>query len=403
VGAQEVPTAAAVANSLRVFFECHTRGCDFEEIRTEIDWVSWVRDRADAQVHVIVTAEETGGGGRAYQIDLIGSGPLEAQGDRLTYRSLGTDVQDETVRGLNRVLSVGLARLSLLYGAPAVLAVTAQTNNVPDRLVDAGEVDDPWDFWVFRVNMNGGMEGEATRRDDRIGGSFEASRTTPTWKLDMEAGGDWRQSRIDLSDSTLVDTRRNWEVDGGAVYALSAHWSLGGQGSVSAATATNRDLSARLGPALEYSIWPYEEATRRSLRVRYTLGAEYFDYEEETVYGKMEETLARQGVEVSISQRQPWGDLRANVEGSHYLHDVSKWQLSTGGFLSFRIVRGLSLRMDGRVSWIRDQLYLAAEGVTDEEILLQRRELQSNFDWRVGTGFSFQFGSIFNNVVNNRF
>ena len=58
--------------------------------------------------------------------------------------------------------------------------------------------------------------------------------------------------------------------------------------------------------------------------------------------------------------------------------------------------------MSGRASWIRDQLFLPAAGVSDEEILLQRRRVASNFDWDFGVGFSFQFGSIYNNVVNNR-
>ena len=57
----------------------------------------------------------------------------------------------------------------------------------------------------------------------------------------------------------------------------------------------------------------------------------------------------------------------------------------------------------GGISWIRDQLFLPREDISDEDILLERRRLASSFDWDVGVGFSFQFGSIFNNVVNNRF
>jgi hypothetical protein len=45
----------------------------------------------------------------------------------------------------------------------------------------------------------------------------------------------------------------------------------------------------------------------------------------------------------------------------------------------------------------------AAPRDRDDERLLERRRVASNFDWNFGTGFSFQFGSIYNNVVNNRF
>ena len=42
-------------------------------------------------------------------------------------------------------------------------------------------------------------------------------------------------------------------------------------------------------------------------------------------------------------------------------------------------------------------------GVTDEEALLRLQQLETDFEYGVSLGFSFQFGSIFNNVVNNRF
>lgn len=186
-------------------------------------------------------------------------------------------------------------------------------------------------------------------------------------------------------------------------YALAGHWSLGVDGRASAATFSNQDLSISLAPALEFSVWPYEESPRRGLRFRYRAGVRHFNYEEVTLFGQTRETRGYHELEVSINQRQPWGSVFANVEGSHYLHDVEKYRVSTGGFLSFRIVRGLNLRVNGRVAWIRDQLFLPAEDIPDEEILLQRRRLASNFDWDFGVGFSFQFGSIYNNVVNNRF
>ena len=34
---------------------------------------------------------------------------------------------------------------------------------------------------------------------------------------------------------------------------------------------------------------------------------------------------------------------------------------------------------------------------------LSLRQRASDFDYEISVGFSFQFGSIFNNVVNNRF
>jgi len=404
-GAQvAAPAPQSGGGALRVFYECATHGCDFREFRTQIDWVNWVRDRKDAQLHVIITGQETGSGGRLYQLDFIGLEKLAGQKDRLEYTSLGTDVRDETVKALTRVLSVGLARFSLLAGVPVALEVRqSESARANERLVTSDEVEDPWNFWVFRTGLNLDLSGETSRTNRRVGGSFEASRTTTTWKLGLDAGGSFRRNEIQLSDTTILDTRQDWDVNLEAVYALARHWSLGAESEVSAATRTNQDLSAAVTPELEFSIWPYEEAPRRSLRVQYRVGLRYFNYEERTLFGFLSETRGIEAMEVSLFQRQPWGSTFVNVEASHFLHDIHQYRITSGGHLSFRIVRGLDLRVSGSASWIRDQIFLAAAGATDEEVLLQRKRLSSDFDWSFGLGFSFQFGSIYNNVVNNRF
>jgi hypothetical protein len=50
----------ASGNALAVFLDCDP--CDFSYIRREITFVNYVRDRTDAQVHVLVTTERAGAG-----------------------------------------------------------------------------------------------------------------------------------------------------------------------------------------------------------------------------------------------------------------------------------------------------------------------------------------------------
>ena len=52
---------------------------------------------------------------------------------------------------------------------------------------------------------------------------------------------------------------------------------------------------------------------------------------------------------------------------------------------------------------IHDQLSLPKESVATEEILLQRQELATQYEYRLEAGFSYTFGEIYNNVVNPRF
>jgi len=56
--------AGRQADALRVFLDCD-RGCDFDYLRQEITFVNYVRDRRDAQVHVLITRERTAAGGQA--------------------------------------------------------------------------------------------------------------------------------------------------------------------------------------------------------------------------------------------------------------------------------------------------------------------------------------------------
>ena len=133
------------------------------------------------------------------------------------------------------------------------------------------------------------------------------------------------------------------------------------------------------------------------------MGPAYRNYIEETIFGEMSELLFEESVEVELSQRQTWGDAGMTLRGSHFLHDLSLYNVSLRGNIDFRITRGLSVNGRGNVAWVEDQIYLSARGATDEEALLELRRRSTDFDYGVSVGFSFQFGSIFNNVVNNRF
>jgi hypothetical protein len=88
---------------------------------------------------------------------------------------------------------------------------------------------------------------------------------------------------------------------------------------------------------------------------------------------------------------------------SQFLHDLSKYRIEVDGELSWRLTRGLSVNIQGGASRIRDQLSLPRRNATEEEVLLRLRELQSGYDIRFDVGFTYSFGSIFNNVVNPRF
>jgi hypothetical protein len=77
---QEAPGGAR----LRVYLDCMM--CDFDYTRTEITRVDWVRDRQDSDVHILVTTQGTGAGGRKYTLEFIGRGRFASKVDALAYR-----------------------------------------------------------------------------------------------------------------------------------------------------------------------------------------------------------------------------------------------------------------------------------------------------------------------------
>ena len=94
------------------------------------------------------------------------------------------------------------------------------------------------------------------------------------------------------------------------------------------------------------------------------VGVQHVRYYEETLYGKLEETLPRHELDVTFEQRERWGSLQASLEGSQYLHDLSKYRLEADGEVSLRVVRGLSVSAEVNASRIRDQLSLPRRGAT---------------------------------------
>ena len=100
---------------------------------------------------------------------------------------------------------------------------------------------------------------------------------------------------------------------------------------------------------------------------------------------------------------QPWGEVEIGVELAQYLTDFDQWQAEVEGRLEFRIFRGLSVNLSGKWAAVRNQRFLPARGQTDEQILLRQAALATDSRYEMKAGITYQFGSIFNNVVNPRF
>ncbi|NMC37432.1 MAG: hypothetical protein GYA41_03825 [Bacteroidales bacterium] len=156
-------------------------------------------------------------------------------------------------------------------------------------------------------------------------------------------------------------------------------------------------------PGIEYDVFPYSESTRRQLRILYKAGYNYINYIDTTIYDKTKEGLWLQSLMASYEVVQKWGSIDISFGYSNYFHDWSKNNFSLDGSVDLRIAKGLSVNFGGGASLIHDQLGLVKGGATTEEVLLRRKELATQFQYFTMFGFTYTFGSIYNNVVNPRF
>jgi hypothetical protein len=377
-------------------------GCDFNFFRTEVPFVDHVRDRTDADVHVLVASQANGGGGRTYTITFIPRQGSRIRTDSLTFTTPQSATDDDKRKEITRVMKLGLVPFIAHLPGENRLDVTL----LPEKKGIAATAPnrDRWNMWVFRISGNSNFGGEKSQRYAYLYGSTSARRTTRDWKIAVVANGSYDESKYTFSDDAkFANYSHSYGISQTVVKSISPHISAGEKTLFAASTYLNQKLNMRMAPAIEYNFFDYAEATRRQLTLQYSPGFSHFRYLEKTVYGKMSETHPNHSLTAALDLKQPWGSVSTSLEGASLLDDLSKNHLVSYTNLSVRLFKGLNFNMYSSVSLIRDQLHLPAANLSDEEILTRQRQLATSYSYFGGVGLSYTFGSILNNIVNPRF
>ncbi len=382
-------------DAVKVFLDCGT--CDLEYIKTEITFVNYVRDRKEADVHVLVTTQATGSGGREYTLTFIGQNGFGDVNDVQKHFTTKTDTEDDIRRGLVEILKLGF--MSYVGRTPIASRIAVNYLGRPEP----GPVRDKWNYWLFSLSAHAYLTGEESFKDRSINSSFSANRVTERSKVRMSISGDYSKDDYVVEDETIVGIRKGWEANGLFVWSLSDHWSAGFYLEANSSTFSNIDFEYSIAPAIEYNLFPYSESTRRQLRFLYRLSLNPIRYRELTIFDKSRETLWRESLSVTLDIKEKWGTITGSVSGSHFFHDFKKYRLNLFGVVTLNVYKGLSLVFLGARSWIHDQLSLRQREPTLEELLLQTIEFPTNSNWFGSIGIQFTFGSIFTNVINPRF
>ncbi|HEV7994424.1 MAG TPA: hypothetical protein VGP25_21560 [Gemmatimonadaceae bacterium] len=384
-----------------VYLDCRDFWCEPNYYRTELAFVDHMRERTAADVHILITRERTGGGGASYALAFYGQHQFAGVSDTLplTTASGATDV--ETRQAVVRTIKLGLARYlartSAGAGASLVLAPIRETHET--SVIRS----DPWNSWVFRIGASANTSRERNSSHNNLSGSLSANRVTRDWKTSLRVDEYYSDQGFDIDGERVTSVRRDFGSNALQVRSLNEHWSAGLRASASTSTYFNQRLALSLSPALEYDLYPYDESTRRQLTMQYSAGVKRFQYNDTTVYLRIEETRPYESMNIAFEQKQTWGSVDARANGYHFLDDLGKSRMTFSGGANLRVMPGLSISFSGNYSIIHDQLYLPKGDLSSQEVLLQQSQMATGYRAYLYAGISYTFGSMFNDVVNPRF
>jgi hypothetical protein len=384
-----------------VYIDCHQ--CDFDYIRTEITFVHYVRDPELADIHVFVTDQSTAGGGREYQFSFIGRRSFSGIQYTLNHYIDHNATYEEIRIRLTKYMKLGFA--SFVLQTPLATNFNIEYSGNGKEEVQQN-MRDSWDFWVFQAYIGSielDLESKKSDFDSRWG--LFADRVTENWKFRIRPYFNLDRVKIETTDrdEPVISKQHRNGLDTYVIKSISDHWSAGVFGTYY--TNSGRNIKHQIigNSGIEYSVFPYQISTRKSITFTYMVGYGHHQYYDETIYGKKKENLFNHQFEGGVNIQQPWGSIEVGIEGSQYLHDLDRHRFEFYGQTSVRLFEGFSLRFQAEYDVIRDQIYLPKGEATLEEILLRQRELATDYNFSTSIAITYTFGSKYTNIVNTRF
>ncbi|MGB5667243.1 MAG: DUF481 domain-containing protein [Maribacter sp.] len=382
---------------INLFIDC---SCEKSYLRQEINYVNHVRDQQLANVVLMIYDIANSSGGRTYKLDFKGTGEYENIMLERSYDSNMNMTSDDVRKGLLETVKNGL----LQY-----LIESDLWDKISYKITDEGlskrqdiDFDDPWNNWIFEVYGEAQLDKESSRKEFEYEIGFESDRVTEKWRIRTDLQMNLSNSKYVQDAEEFLSKTEKYFGYGSIVRSLSDHWSTGIFGGAKYDTYTNIDLSMSLTPAIEYNIFPYREVLRREIVFAYKIGYIYNDYIDTTIFGKDKESLFNHSLDVQVRYRQPWGNIYSRLRVMSFLNDFSKNRVELYSNVSLRVFKGLAVRFSGNLDIIRDQINLPSGSASLEDVLLQQKQIATDFEVGFRVGLSYTFGSAFNNIINTR-
>jgi hypothetical protein len=390
------------SSNLKVYVNCSW--CYQDYLKTQITWVDFVQDQFVSEVDLTITSLSTGSGGTEFLLQFAGKRELKGMTDTLTLTTNAINTENEIRESLARKVKLGLVRYAACGISGDCLSISSSA--VQDSLdigIGSNPVEDPWNAWVFRIGANGNVGAQKSIQSGSFNSSISISQVKETHKLLMNMSARYNEQRYNYGDFSDRYLLRSQSMNATYVHSINDHWSAGAFASTERSDFSNYDLFQNTSAAIEYNVFPYREAQTKSLTMVYRAGFSYYDFQEETIFNKKIDRIPAHSFMLSTTFTKDWGQLSSGVEVASFLNDFEKNHLFFWCNYSIRIFKGLSANSFINFNVQRDQINIRLNGASQEEVLLQQQELQTDFEFNAYMGLSYRFGSIYNNVVNPRF
>lgn len=382
--------------ALRLYADCSF--CSQDYLRQHLPYLEYVRSRQLADVHLIASQWPTAARGKEVRYELIGQGYFDGMSDSLRFvLPLGSSENEQNEKlasELETALIPFLARTSLRR----YLSFAYEPETKKDALPS-----DPWKNWVFTLSASGRYRKEASFRSSNLTSAVTIRKVTPEIRLQSYNYLGLNENLFQTEDGQVRSISRELYSSNLVIKSISDHWSYGGEVEFRSSYFDNLKFQNRYWAALEYNLFPYSESSRRQLRFSSELGYDYRHYNDTTIYNKAREGFAVCELQLALEMKEQWGEASTYLEMASFLNELSRYELSLWAGLSLNLFEGLTLDLSCDASLIRNQVGLPRSGLAKEEVLLQQRQQATNFRLATSLGFSYTFGSIYNNVVNPRF
>ncbi len=210
----------SLPKTINVFLDCSNGGnCHRDFIRQELPIINFVRDRQDADVHVLLNIQYMESGAAMQTLYFIGNKLFENKTDTLAYK-IATGIQENEERNLLlENLKMGL--MQFLIKTEQVKNIQISFKNIEGEIPNKESFEkDVWDYWVFQLGLNGSMDGNQNYFNAYGNGNINANRETNKNKTSINLNSDLSQQKYNDNGDVYSYTFKNYNVYFNYAYTL---------------------------------------------------------------------------------------------------------------------------------------------------------------------------------------